>query len=687
VCDVTMREPDADAAARFAASLALGLEALGVDPRDYAKRAAPSHLIWRVRKEPGERMILGANMLDPVGGVSHVRVVYPIQAMATDPLLVASVTDRMEVGQKGDPTPRIFVLHRPALVGEQGQGLLRRLIEARSLIVTEFDDLPDHFDMMRMGGALGFYGVHAVQTSTTAMADAIRAYHSEIAVFPNAMGSLAEVRNFAHPHTMTLFFGALNRERDWLPFMPAINAVAAMAGNRLRFQVVHDEAFFGALETPYKAFTPTCDYETYIRLLGGSEISFMPLADTRFNRAKSDLKFIEAGSCRVAALASSVVYGNSIEDGRTGLVFRDPVEFHARLLRLLAMPELARDLGDAARRYVADERMLAYQVAPRIAWYRHGGSACSIARPPEPGRFRLAMMAGSDGASWVDGASILRRLRKQPVPHIVAAVRAVPHVVLPIRQLGVAERLAGTQQTRHRAVPVQRDLVVLRAMDRPDRHIPQRRRGLRRIGGPLRTCQRHAGGEDMPLGAGLDVVVQQHLPGSHAAHRVAGDVDPVCVGGVTSSHLAQRGDAVVLTFVPFPLAAEIHQPAALVLGLVEHRHDHDTRMARPESLCVEPGVHLLAQPLPVVAHVELMQVQHHRVAPRGIVMIGQQHLVVQAVDLLAGPVRGLCGCPAPDTDTERRTQAGHRQATQSKNRTSSHQITPSRRHASRSDAA
>jgi SAM-dependent methyltransferase len=370
LCDVTMREPDADAASGFAASLALGLEALGVDPRDYAKRAAPSHLIWRVRKEPGDRMVLAGNMLDPVGGVSHVRVVYPIQAMATDPLVIASVTDRVEIAQPGDPTPRIFVLHRPALVGEQGQDLLRRLLDARSVIVTEFDDLPDHFEMMRMGGALGFYGVHAVQTSTTAMAEAIRAYHSEIAVFPNAMGSLAEVRNFADPGSMTLFFGALNRERDWLPFMPAINAVAAMAGERLRFQVVHDEAFFCALQTPHKQFTPTCDYETYIRLLGGSEISFMPLSDTRFNRAKSDLKFIEAGSCRVAALASSVVYGNSIEDGRTGLLFRDPVEFHARLLRLLAMPELARELADAARRYVADDRMLAYQVEPRIAWYR-----------------------------------------------------------------------------------------------------------------------------------------------------------------------------------------------------------------------------------------------------------------------------------------------------------------------------
>jgi SAM-dependent methyltransferase/glycosyltransferase involved in cell wall biosynthesis len=370
LCDVTMREPDGDAAARFAASLALGLEALGIDPREYAKRAAPSHLIWRVRKEPRRRMIVAGNMLDPIGGVSHVRVVYPIQALATDPTVAAGVTDRVEVAKPGDLTPRIFVLHRPALTGEQGLGLLQRLSEAGFLIVTEFDDLPEHFDMMRRGGALGFHGVHAVQTSTTAMADALRAYHSEIAVFPNAMGSLAEVRNFTDPKATTMFFGALNREWDWLPFMPVINTVAAIAGDRLRFQVVHDQAFFEALETPHKAFTPTCDYETYLRLLGGSEISFMPLSDTRFNRAKSDLKFIEAGSCRVAALASSVVYSDSIADGKTGLLFRDPTEFHAGLLRLLAMPELARDIADAARQYVADERMLAYQVAPRIAWYR-----------------------------------------------------------------------------------------------------------------------------------------------------------------------------------------------------------------------------------------------------------------------------------------------------------------------------
>jgi glycosyltransferase involved in cell wall biosynthesis len=202
------------------------------------------------------------------------------------------------------------------------------------------------------------------------MAEILRQYNPEVAVFPNAIVALPDVRNFATPNVMTLFFGALNRERDWQALMPVINAVAAKAGDRLRFQVIHDQLFFDALETPHKTFTPTCDYDTYLRVLGESELCFMPLGDTPFNRAKSDLKFIEASACRVASLASTVVYGDSIEDGRTGLLFRDPTEFHARLLRLVAMPELAQDLAEAARRYVAEHRMLAYQVAPRIAWYR-----------------------------------------------------------------------------------------------------------------------------------------------------------------------------------------------------------------------------------------------------------------------------------------------------------------------------
>ncbi len=66
----------------------------------------------------------------------------------------------------------------------------------------------------------------------------------------------------------------------------------------------------------------------------------MPLDDTPFNRAKSDLKFIEAGACRVASLASYVVYRDSIAHGETGLIFNDPDEFHRHFLRLTAIPIL-----------------------------------------------------------------------------------------------------------------------------------------------------------------------------------------------------------------------------------------------------------------------------------------------------------------------------------------------------------
>ena len=370
LCDVQPRVFDAEPARRFATALAPSLAALGIDPEGYARRASALQFIWRVRKEPKPRLTLAGTMMAPVGGVSHVRMAQPFQAMATDPLVSATLGNEINLSGGKDGTPHIFVLHRPTLVGEQGRELLRVLTEAGWLVVTEFDDHPDFFAGMHDDAQLTFRGVHAVQTSTPELAEALRGRNPEIAVFPNAIDALPEVRNFADPRALTFFFGALNREQDWRDYLPVINAVAEMAGERLKFQVLHDEAFFNALTTPHKTFTPICDYATYNDILGQCEISFMPLADNGFNRAKSDLKFIEAGAHRVVPLASSVVYGDSIVDGQTGLMFRDPHELRARLMRLLVMPEVARTIGDRAREYVARERMLAYQVAPRIAWYR-----------------------------------------------------------------------------------------------------------------------------------------------------------------------------------------------------------------------------------------------------------------------------------------------------------------------------
>ncbi len=372
VCDVSPRvfPFDREPAAKFTETITPALTALGVKPDDFLRRAMPLQYVWRVRKTQQQRMTVAGNMLKPIGGVSHVRIVHPLRAMATDPMLTTMVTSSVDASGRSDGAPRIFILHRPALAGEDGRKMIRAFLDAGWMLVTEFDDHPDFFPVMHDQQQLTFRGVHAVQTSTRALAAVLRQRNPEVAVFPNALVELPEIRNFADPNVLTVFFGALNREQDWEPLMDTINAVAARAGERLRFCVVYDQGFFDALQTPHKRFTPLCEYDTYMDLLGRCEVSLMPLSDGGFNRAKSDLKFIEAGACRVAALASDVVYGETIEQGRTGLLFRDVAELREKLLRLVAQPDSARDLGDAARDYVAQNRMLAYQVAPRIAWYR-----------------------------------------------------------------------------------------------------------------------------------------------------------------------------------------------------------------------------------------------------------------------------------------------------------------------------
>ena len=96
----------------------------------------------------------------------------------------------------------------------------------------------------------------------------------------------------------------------------------------------------------------------------------MPLEDTLFNRCKSDLKFLEASACGAVALASPVVYGGSIRNWDTGVIFASPGEFAGALARLIEDAALRRRLSQQAYRYVAEERQLDGQTALRAQWYR-----------------------------------------------------------------------------------------------------------------------------------------------------------------------------------------------------------------------------------------------------------------------------------------------------------------------------
>ena len=224
LCDVQPRVFDQDQARAFVNTLAPALRAMNIEPEAYFNRAAPLQYVWRARKEARPRLIVAANMLQPVGGVSHVRVVYPLQAMATDPSVSAQLLSGPGLPDVDQGVPKVCILHRPVLVGADAHAMIQRIIDHGWVVVTEFDDHPDFFRALQDPAQLSFRGVHAVQTTTPVLADILRDRNPEVMIFPNAVRMLPEPVNFSQPGRVTLFFGALNREPDWRLLMPTLNA-------------------------------------------------------------------------------------------------------------------------------------------------------------------------------------------------------------------------------------------------------------------------------------------------------------------------------------------------------------------------------------------------------------------------------------------------------------------------------
>jgi glycosyltransferase involved in cell wall biosynthesis/ubiquinone/menaquinone biosynthesis C-methylase UbiE len=367
--DAIPRIFDKQAAEAFCDAAEPGLRRLGIDVAHYRERCAPLQHVWRARRRPTRPLPLVSTMLNPVGGVSHLRVVEPMAALAAEPSLATRVIDNAEAFTADPDNPGIFIFHRPLLAGGSGIARVREIAERGWLVLCEFDDHPDYIPVLQRPDVQNFRAVHAVQTSTEPLAEVLRRDNPEIKVFPNGVARMPDVANFRDPGRITMLFAGINREKEWQPYLDALNSVVRKVGERLQVVVVNDRPLFELLATPHKRFVPLCGYDTYQALLGASEISFAPLIDTPFNRCKSDLKFIEAAAHRVTVLASRVVYEGSVRDGETGVLFSTGEELEQRLLRLAANPEIARAIGDAARAYVMRERMLAYQIAERVAWY------------------------------------------------------------------------------------------------------------------------------------------------------------------------------------------------------------------------------------------------------------------------------------------------------------------------------
>ncbi|TAD90168.1 MAG: glycosyltransferase [Alphaproteobacteria bacterium] len=343
---------------------------LGVVPARLAEETKAPWLVLRARRVPAARRLVQSMTLAPVGAVNDVRVHEPAALIQTVPgWRIRTAEKRVDLGIARPDEAKILVWQRPVMRRQTEIQSLKTLIQRGYLVITEFDDHPMRWPDIEGNGYLSYTGVHAVQTSTPELADLFRQWNPEVRAFANAIAHLPPPPVPRDRREVVLFFGALNREEDWRPLMPALNTALMQLGPTVRVDVLHDRVFFDSLTTTHKRFTPLAPAAVYRQHLADADIAFLPLADTLFNRMKSDLKFIEAAAHGAVALASPVVYAASLQDGVTGVLFRDAGEMAERLISLVANQAQRQAIATAAWRMIRQSRLACLQTADRIAWY------------------------------------------------------------------------------------------------------------------------------------------------------------------------------------------------------------------------------------------------------------------------------------------------------------------------------
>jgi len=171
--DVFDKVFDADLATGFVDSLTPALDALATDPAEYGRRATPLRHVWRAWPRAPEELKIVSTMLPPVGGVTEVRVFDPMRCLATKPGVACILSNGREFPAFDPDTPRIFIFHRPAFIGAEGYRAVEPLLASGYVVVTEFDDHPDFITIRRCEAMFNFSAVHAVQTTTDALADVL----------------------------------------------------------------------------------------------------------------------------------------------------------------------------------------------------------------------------------------------------------------------------------------------------------------------------------------------------------------------------------------------------------------------------------------------------------------------------------------------------------------------------------
>ncbi|WP_298271449.1 glycosyltransferase [Geobacter sp.] len=246
--------------------------------------------------------------------------------------------------------------------------LLERILAAGKPVIYETDDLlvevpatnphqrgadaarPFIFDLISKSAA--------VTVSTEEMKRAFAPHHRQLHVLPNLLDDRLWTAPLpakpAGAPVVIGYAGTPDHRADLALMEEVLERIAAKYGSRVafRFMGCDTERIKGL--PGFSAITFEPGYENYARAVrkAGIDIGLVPLADNRFNRCKSNIKWLEYSACGIAGIFASLPpYRSCVREGETGLLVAgyDADAWVAALESLIDDPDRRHAIATAAR--------------------------------------------------------------------------------------------------------------------------------------------------------------------------------------------------------------------------------------------------------------------------------------------------------------------------------------------------
>lgn len=201
-------------------------------------------------------------------------------------------------------------------------------------------------------------------TSTNQLQEELKKYQSKVLLNRNLASddliaiSSQHIKDYSQPSDIVkigYFSGSISHNENFELIKPAIKQLLKKYSN-VQLHIV------GILDIP-KDMKPfenqivTHDYVDWDKLpalISEVDINLAPLVDSIFNRAKSEIKWIEAALVKVPTVASKIgAFSDEVVDGETGLLATDD-EWLDKLESLVLSLELRQKLAESAYRAVLE---------------------------------------------------------------------------------------------------------------------------------------------------------------------------------------------------------------------------------------------------------------------------------------------------------------------------------------------